>query len=169
MGERLITTLGGAERDSITPPEGSVVVAHDLSPADTAQLGRYKVAGIVTEEGGQTSHTAIIARALEIPAVVGVDNLLSAVDTGDLVIVDGVHGLVHVRPNQAQLDALAVEVERYDAFNAQGPQGARAPGPDRRRRDHPPAGQPRARRGDSTWPAATAPRVSACTGPSSCS
>lgn len=119
MGERLIITLGGAERDSITPPEGAVVVAHDLSPADTAQLARYKVAGIVTEEGGQTSHTAIIARALEIPAVVGVDDLLSAVDTGDSVIVDGVHGLVHVRPTQAQIDALAVEVERYAAFEAQ--------------------------------------------------
>jgi len=118
MGERLITTLGGAERDAITPPEGSVIVAHALNPADTAQLAPYKVAGIVTEEGGQTSHTAIIARALEIPAVVGVDDLLSAVSTGDPVIVDGVHGLVHIRPNQAQIDVLAVEVERYVAFAA---------------------------------------------------
>ncbi|NJK89673.1 MAG: hypothetical protein HC923_09895 [Myxococcales bacterium] len=75
MGERLIMTLGGEEKDAITPPEGSVVVAYDLSPADTAQLHRYKVAGIVTEEGGQTSHTAIMARALQIPAVVGVDDL----------------------------------------------------------------------------------------------
>src|SRR5690606_118665 len=115
MGERLITTLGGAERDAITPPEGAVIIAHDLNPADTAQLAPYKVAGIVTEEGGQTSHTAIIARALEIPAVVGVDNLLSAVSTGDIVIVDGVHGLVHVRPSQAQIDVLAIEVERYIA------------------------------------------------------
>ncbi|MFO7562534.1 MAG: phosphoenolpyruvate--protein phosphotransferase [Enhygromyxa sp.] len=119
MGERLITTLGGEEKDAITPPEGAVVVAHDLSPADTAQLARYGVAGIATEEGGQTSHTAIIARALEIPAVVGVDDLLSTVDTGDQVIVDGVHGVVHVRPSQARVDALALEVERYAAFEAQ--------------------------------------------------
>ncbi|HLT38687.1 MAG TPA: phosphoenolpyruvate-utilizing N-terminal domain-containing protein, partial [Enhygromyxa sp.] len=111
MGERLITTLGGAEKDSITPPEGAVVVAHDLSPADTAQLSRYKVAGVVTEEGGQTSHTAIIARALGIASVVGVDDLLSAVDTGDQVIVDGVHGIVHIRPTQEQIDAAAAEVE----------------------------------------------------------
>ncbi|PRQ03266.1 Phosphoenolpyruvate-protein phosphotransferase [Enhygromyxa salina] len=116
MGERLITTLGGEERDAITPPEGSVVVAHDLSPADTAQLARYQVTGLVTEEGGQTSHTAIIARALQMPAVVGVDDLLEAVETGDLVIVDGVHGLVHVRPSPAQIDALELEVERYVAF-----------------------------------------------------
>lgn len=119
MGERLITTLGGAERDAITPPEGAVIVAHDLNPADTALLAPYKVAGIVTKEGGQTSHTAIIAQALEIPAVVGVDNLLSAVSTGDLVIVDGVHGLVHIRPSQAQIDVLAVELERYVAFETE--------------------------------------------------
>lgn len=116
MGERLIMTLGGEEKDAITPPEGSVVIAHDLSPADTAQLSRYNIAGLVTEEGGQTSHTAIIARALRIPAVVGVDDLLAVVETGDAIIVDGVHGLVHIRPKQAQIDALVVEVERYVAF-----------------------------------------------------
>jgi phosphotransferase system enzyme I (PtsI) len=92
------------------------VIAHDLSPADTAQLARYHIAGLVTEEGGQTSHTAIIARALRIPAVVGVDDLLAVVETGDAIIVDGVHGIVHVRPKQAQIDALVVEVERYVAF-----------------------------------------------------
>jgi phosphotransferase system enzyme I (PtsI) len=116
MGERLIMTLGGEERDSITPPEGSVVIAHDLSPADTAQLARHRIAGLVTEEGGQTSHTAIIARALRIPAVVGVDDLISVVETGDPIIVDGVHGVVHIRPKQAQIDALVVEVEKYVAF-----------------------------------------------------
>ncbi len=116
MGERLIMTLGGEEKDAINPPPGAVVVAHDLSPADTAHFARREVAGIVTQEGGQTSHTAIIARALQIPAVVGVENALADVDTGDLVIVDGVHGLVHVRPSEAQLDALEVEVERYEAF-----------------------------------------------------
>jgi phosphoenolpyruvate-protein phosphotransferase (PTS system enzyme I) len=119
MGERLIMTLGGAEKDSITPPEGAVVVAHSLSPADTAQLARYKVAGLVTEEGGQTSHTAIIARALEIPCVVGVDDLLGAVDTGDTVLVDGVHGIVQIRPSQPQIAAHMVEVERYVAFETQ--------------------------------------------------
>jgi phosphotransferase system enzyme I (PtsI) len=116
MGERLIMTLGGEEKDAITPPEGSVVIAHDLSPADTAQLSRHHIAGLVTEEGGQTSHTAIIARALCIPAVVGVDDLLAVIETGDPIIVDGVHGLVHIRPQQAQIDALVVEVEKYVAF-----------------------------------------------------
>ena len=119
MGERLITTLGGEEKDAITPPEGAVIVAHDLSPADTAQLSRYAVAGLVTEEGGQTSHTAIIARALQIPAVVGVDDLLGVVETGDRVIVDGVHGLVTLRPDEEQIAALELEVERYEAFEQQ--------------------------------------------------
>lgn len=116
IGERLITTLGGEEADTLHPPPGAVVVAHDLSPADTAQLAGHDVAGIVTQEGGQTSHTAIIARALQIPAVVGVDDLLVDIETGDPVIVDGVHGLIHVRPTRAQVDALEVEVERYEAF-----------------------------------------------------
>ena len=116
MGERLITTLGGEERDAITPPEGSIIVAHDLNPADTAQLARYQVAGIVTQEGGQTSHTAIIARALMIPAVMGVDDLLGAVQSGEPVIVDAVHGLVHLRPSPEQIQAYQAEAERYVAF-----------------------------------------------------
>ncbi len=119
MGERLIMTLGGEEKDAITPPEGSVVVAYDLSPADTAQLHRYKVAGIVTEEGGQTSHTAIMARALQIPAVLGVDNLLSVVSTGQPVIVDGVHGVVTIRPRADQVAQLEQELRRYVAFETE--------------------------------------------------
>ncbi|MFV8753304.1 phosphoenolpyruvate--protein phosphotransferase [Nannocystaceae bacterium ST9] len=116
MGERLIMTLGGQDRDSIVPPEGSVVVAYDLSPADTANFHRYKVAGIVTEEGGQTSHTAIMARALQIPAVVGVDELLSTIQSGSSVIVDGVHGLVTVHPSAEQVATLEQDVQRYVAF-----------------------------------------------------
>lgn len=119
MGERLIMTLGGQERDSIVPPEGSVVVAYDLSPADTANFHRYRVAGIVTEEGGQTSHTAIMARALQIPAVVGVDDLLTTIQSGTVVIVDGVHGLVTVGPSAEQVTVLEHEVQRYVAFETE--------------------------------------------------
>jgi phosphotransferase system enzyme I (PtsI) len=119
MGERLIMTLGGQDRDSIVPPEGSVVVAYDLSPADTANFHRYRVAGIVCEEGGQTSHTAIMARALQIPAVVGVDNLLSTIQSGNRVIVDGVHGLVTVHPSAEQVAVLEQEVQRYVAFETE--------------------------------------------------
>ncbi|EDM79359.1 phosphoenolpyruvate-protein phosphotransferase PtsI [Plesiocystis pacifica SIR-1] len=116
MGERLITTLGGDEKDALTPPPGSVIVAHELSPADAANLANHDVAGIVTEEGGATSHTAIIARALQIPAVVGVHDLIPEVYTNDPVIVDGVHGLIQVRPTQARVEELRDEVQRYEAF-----------------------------------------------------
>ena len=116
LGERLITTLGGEEKDAITPPEGSVIVAHDLSPADTAQLARHRVAGIATEEGGATSHTAIIARALQIPAVVGLDNLLAKVETDDTVLLDGVHGRLRVRPTPEQVSCFEAELARYVAF-----------------------------------------------------
>lgn len=119
LGERVIMTLGGHDRDAIVPPEGSVVVAYDLSPADTANFHRYKVAGIVTEEGGQTSHTAIMARALQIPAVVGVDDLLSTIHSGHQVIVDGVHGLVTVHPTPEQVTLLEQEVQRYVAFETE--------------------------------------------------
>jgi len=77
----------------------TIVVAHDLSPADTAAMIREPIVGFVTEVGTRTSHTSIMARALEIPAVVGVAGVLEHVRTGDTVIVDGLRGEVHIRPS----------------------------------------------------------------------
>jgi len=116
MGERILRNLGGKNPGEINPPEGSIVVAHDLSPADTAQLRRQRVAGIATEEGGQTSHSAIVARAYEIPAVVGVDGIISQVETGDTVIVDGIRGLVLIRPRADELEVYREEADQYQAF-----------------------------------------------------
>ena len=96
LSERVIQALLGDHWQEITPPAGSVVVAHDLSPADTAQFSRFKVAGIVTEEGGQTSHTAIIARALQIPAVVGVLEATQRIQDGQWLRVDGNQGFVEL-------------------------------------------------------------------------
>ncbi len=87
-----------------TPPLGvivqapTVVVARDLSPADTAAMVRDPIVGFVTEVGTRTSHTSIMARALEIPAVVGVTGIRGHVRTGDLIVVDGLRGQVWVRP-----------------------------------------------------------------------
>lgn len=114
--ERLVRTLLGAHADELEPPEGSVIVAHDLSPADTAQLHHKAVSGIVTEVGGRTSHTAIMAHALEIPAVVGIEGILAEVETGDTVIVDAIHGAVVVRPPAEELAEYAKQAERYQAF-----------------------------------------------------
>lgn len=83
--------------------KGTILVAHDLSPADTAQITRGGVEGFITEIGGMTSHTAIIAKALEIPAVTGVEGLANQVFQGDQLILDGNEGLVIQNPNVAQV------------------------------------------------------------------
>ncbi len=98
VGERVLRNLLG--RDSrVTPPPDAIVIAHDLSPADTAVLYRAAVAGIATDVGGKTSHTAIIARGYSTPAVVGTEDLTHHVGRDDLVIVDGTEGVVIINPD----------------------------------------------------------------------
>lgn len=80
-----------------------IIVAHDLSPADTIQLNLNRISGFVTDVGGRTSHTSIVARALEIPAVVGVGNITSLVKNNDRVIIDGDDGLVIINPTREVL------------------------------------------------------------------
>jgi phosphotransferase system enzyme I (PtsI) len=99
VGDRILRNLLGEDVGPVQPPPDAVVVAHDLSPADTAQLHRHAVAALICDAGGKTSHTAIIARAHEIPAVVGLEDVTSVVGTGDLVIVDGSSGLVLLNPS----------------------------------------------------------------------
>jgi len=82
----------------------SIIVAHDLRPSDTAHLNRRHVMGIITEAGGPTSHFAILAKALNIPAVVGVEDILRHVRPGDDVIVDGFSGAVTVHPSPGNLE-----------------------------------------------------------------
>jgi phosphotransferase system enzyme I (PtsI) len=100
--DRLLRTMAGKQGAVILPKDGvpGVLVAHDLSPAETAGLTKERVLAIVTEVGTRTSHTAILARALEIPAVVGVPNLLARIGSGDLIVVDGVHGQVAITPSE---------------------------------------------------------------------
>ncbi len=116
LAERVILALLGDNPLEIKPPPGAVVIAHDLSPADTAHLHRCEVAGIVTAAGGKTSHSAIMARSLQIPAVVGVEGILGAVFSGELVIVDGVRGEVILRPEVEEIGGHEIERERYNAF-----------------------------------------------------
>jgi phosphotransferase system enzyme I (PtsI) len=98
VGDRLMRNLLGEDVGPVKPPPDAVVVAHDLSPADTAQLHHDAVAALITDVGGKTSHTSIIARAHEIPAVVGLADVTAIVGNGDLVIVDGTSGLVLLNP-----------------------------------------------------------------------
>ena len=91
----------------------AIVVAHDLSPSDTAHMRRDRVLGIVTEVGGTTSHAAIIARGLEIPAVLGVESALASVESGDLAIVDGRRGLVFFDPDADTRARYRTEAKRF--------------------------------------------------------
>ncbi len=89
----------------------SIIIAHDLSPADTIQLNLNSISGFVTDVGGRTSHTSIVARALEIPAVVGVGNITSLVKNNDTIIIDGDEGAVIINPiKQVQKDYLVKQV-----------------------------------------------------------
>jgi phosphotransferase system enzyme I (PtsI) len=100
VGERILRTLMGKETESISQlKEEVIIVAHDLSPADTAHMAKDKVTAFVTDMGGRTSHTAIMARSLEIPAVVGSETATHSVNTGDTLIVDGITGVVVVNPS----------------------------------------------------------------------
>jgi phosphotransferase system enzyme I (PtsI) len=118
VGNRILRNLAGKSDDDFDNlPENSIIVAHDLTPSDTAQLDKSKVAAFVTDVGGRTSHSAIMARTLEIPAVVGLENITSSVKDGDLLIVDGVEGVVFVNPDEALVKvyeekSLALEQEK---------------------------------------------------------
>ena len=93
--------LGVSSVDIASLPAGNVIVAKDLTPSMTAGINPANVCGIVTELGGKTSHSAILARALEIPAVVAVEGFLNSVKDGDTVVLDGSEGVVFVNPEEA--------------------------------------------------------------------
>src|SRR5512139_2316980 len=115
VGERIIKNLLGQAPDvDEAPPEGAIVVAHDLSPADTALLlHERKVAAFVTDAGAKTSHTAIVARALEVPAVVGVGRITALASRGDWIAVDGSRGVVVINPSPGDRVEYEVARERF--------------------------------------------------------
>ena len=101
VGERIQRNLSGKGIESLSNiPEDSIVVAHDIAPSDTFQMRKDRVHAFVTDIGSNTSHTAIMARSLELPAVVGLENISSGVKNGDPIIVDGNQGVVVVNPDQ---------------------------------------------------------------------
>ena len=115
VGDRLMRNLLGEVREDLQGlSEQVVVVAHDLSPADTMQMDRGKVIGFVTDVGGRTSHTAIVARSLGIPAVVGLENVTTQVQTGLPLIIDGSTGTVVLNPTPATFREYLLRKQRYD-------------------------------------------------------
>jgi phosphoenolpyruvate-protein phosphotransferase (PTS system enzyme I) len=116
--ERVLRNLLGRDTGPLQPPPDAIVVAYDLSPADTAQLHKAAVSGLITDAGGKTSHTAIIARAHEIPAVVGLENITEVVETGDLIVLDGAAGIVIVNPAPATITEYREEQRRQIAASS---------------------------------------------------
>ncbi len=114
----LAELLGVEVVDLSVLPESTVVVVHDLTPSMTATIDKKNVAGIVTETGGRTSHSAIIARALEIPAVLSVANSCSALRNGMTAIVDGSKGVVVADPDEAVLAEYTARAEEFAAEKA---------------------------------------------------
>lgn len=112
----LAELLGREVVDLSVLPAGTIIVVHDLTPSMTATIDKANVAGIVTETGGRTSHSAIIARALEIPAVLSVSNACGALHNGMTAIVDGSKGVVIGEPDE---ETLADYTERAEQFAAE--------------------------------------------------
>ena len=98
--QRLLANLMGLRQESLENiTEPVIIVAHDLSPADMAHIDRSKILGILTDLGGPNSHTSILARAMEIPNIVGLESITRRVKTGDLLILDGFEGQVILNPS----------------------------------------------------------------------
>lgn len=101
VGERVLRKLVGKQHEPLNEIHSmSLVVAHDLSPADILQIDRQKIIGFVTDLGGKTSHAAILARALEIPAVVGMERITAEAVDGEHMIIDGSAGTVIINPDE---------------------------------------------------------------------
>ncbi len=119
VGERVLRQLMGQAQElpkAAETSEPTVLVAHELSPADTAQLRAKGVSAFVTDVGSATSHSAILARALQLPAVVGVHDATKYLANGDRIVVDGLRGVVILRPNAEQVAAAEERRRRYSVF-----------------------------------------------------
>jgi phosphoenolpyruvate-protein phosphotransferase (PTS system enzyme I) len=113
VGKRILRHLLGTIRQALSDlKEKVIVVAHDLSPSDTAAMHKQRVSAFVTDIGGKTSHTAIMAKSLEIPAVVGTEHATAKIKPNDLLIVDGNTGIVIIEPDEEALRAYRQEGER---------------------------------------------------------
>ena len=136
LEKRILRHLMGSSSTSLSQIMGpTIVLAHNLTPSETANLDRNFVKGFATEVGGHTSHTAILAGALEIPAVVGIGNFLSDIHNGDQVIIDGDEGNLIINPDEATLEEYrerlelgklkAVDRERLRSLTAETQDGER--------------------------------------------
>jgi phosphotransferase system enzyme I (PtsI) len=117
VGERVLRNLVGHKQESLAEiKEEAVLIAHDLAPTDTLMMRKDKILGFATDAGSRTSHTAILARSLGIPAAVGLENITASVKTGDVVILDGIHGVVIVDPDEETFLDYLKKQRKYKYF-----------------------------------------------------
>ena len=117
--ERILRNLSGDRREDLGEiSERVIIVAHDLSPADTTELNIRRVMGFITDVGGPTSHTAILAQALEIPAIMGLEKATGMVRDGDLLILDGNTGEVIINPDDRVIIHYQEKQLRHDAYKS---------------------------------------------------
>ena len=117
IGRRVIQNLLGRNKTDLSNlTEQVVIIAHDLSPSDTALMDKEMVIGFATDVGSKTSHTAIMARALQIPAVVGLGVITSKIKNGDIVIIDGTHGKVLINPEDKTFQEYLLEQSKFLEF-----------------------------------------------------
>lgn len=117
VGKRVLRNLLGSKKDYFEMlDENSIVVAYDLSPSDTATMHKKNVRAFCTDIGGKTSHTAIMAKSLEIPAVVGLEVASSKIKNGDVLIVDGTHGKIVINPTAQTLAKYKAEQKKFFEF-----------------------------------------------------
>ncbi|MBS6339417.1 MAG: phosphoenolpyruvate--protein phosphotransferase [Eubacterium limosum] len=117
VGTRVLNNVMGVENVDISClDEDTIIVADDLAPSDTAQMDKARVKGFATNIGSRTSHTAIMARSLEIPAVLGLGDITAAVKNGDMVVVDGLKGQAVINPTDGELAAYQKQQEDYQAY-----------------------------------------------------
>jgi len=117
VGKRILKNLIGAQEKTLSDlKEQVIVVAYDLSPSDTANMHKKNVIGFVTDIGGRTSHTAIMAKSLEIPAVVGLEKATVRIKTGDTLIVDGTEGIVIINPDKSVLKKYETKQQKFAEF-----------------------------------------------------
>jgi len=113
VSRRVLAKLLNKEKVSLAQiKDKTIIIAHDLSPSDTAVLPKKNILGFVTDIGGMTSHTVIIARSLGIPAVVGTQRATSTITTGETVIIDGVEGVVIANPSEKVIREYAEKLKR---------------------------------------------------------
>ncbi|OQY08005.1 MAG: phosphoenolpyruvate--protein phosphotransferase [Desulfobacteraceae bacterium 4572_123] len=128
VANRIMAKLAGVESVNIAEIDKRVIlVASDLSPAQTSQIQLERIKGFITDRGGKTSHTTIIARSLGIPAVLGLDNATDIIQTDDIIIVDGTTGKVIINPDEETLVYYEERRGRFEAHKAVLVRGSRLP------------------------------------------